>query len=112
MTGTSQSLLQAALGAAVPLWVARIQGELEDGRTSPDILLLRARALSQFLAEHGDDVLYRSKRAGGSSRAFNCLAEGLAIGAVLAPGGVPDFLGDRWVAYAHAGGWEFEELLK
>jgi len=47
-----------------------------------------------MIAEHGDDILFRSKRKGATASAFNALAEGIAI-LSFAPGGVKVF-GGHW----------------
>lgn len=39
----------------------------------------RAERCMAEVAEHGDYILYRSKKRGETARAFNALAEGLAI---------------------------------
>jgi hypothetical protein len=74
----------------VPLWIAEIK------RESWDRLQERARSCSQVLAEKGDIILYRGKKAGESAQAFDRLAEGLACLA-FAPGGVKAF-GNHWQA--------------
>jgi hypothetical protein len=80
----TEALLKATLEAAVPLWIAQL-------RTRPwaDIQA-RAATAAQVIAEKGDVILYKSKTKGESARAFNALAEGLAILA-FAPGGVRAF---------------------
>ena len=45
----------------------------------------KAKEASQFLAEHGDALMYKQK--GKTSKAFNKLAEGIAILSMM-PGGV------------------------
>lgn len=77
-------LLQSALQAAVPLWAellkrqpwAQVQG--------------RAKECGQMIAEHGDHILYRSKKKGETASAFNALAEGIAA-LSFCPGGVTTF---------------------
>lgn len=84
------ALLTSTLAVAVPMWVERIQHYTDEQRTA------RAHELGQVIAEHGDLILYRSKRRGESARNFNALAEGLACLA-YAPGGVT-FAGSHWEA--------------
>jgi hypothetical protein len=81
----NEELLRASLLVAVPLWV------LELGRMSAEDIMSRCRACAAHIAEHGDIILYKSKKGGGSAEAFNRLAEGLAC-LSFAPGGVK-FLG-------------------
>ncbi len=83
-------LLATALAAAVPLWI-------EDLRREPwEHLQKRAHECAQIVAEKGDIILYRSKKAGQTAEAFNALAEGIACLA-FAPGGVTIF-GQHWEA--------------
>jgi hypothetical protein len=76
-----QALLKTSLQAAVPLWVATVRGY------SPDQYRERCQRAVNLIAGKGDLILYRSKKTGGSSEAFNALAEALAI-LSFAPGGV------------------------
>ena len=78
---TSTELLTAALQVAVPMWIHEIRNLSEDGR------MTLARECGQAVAEHGDDILYRSPRKGKTAEAFNQLARGLAC-AAYQPGGV------------------------
>lgn len=73
--------LKAALSAAVPLWIAQFQ-DLPWSQ-----LQAIATEASQQVAEHGDDILFKSKRKGDTAKAFNHLAKGVAVLA-FAPGGV------------------------
>jgi hypothetical protein len=74
-------LLKISLSAAVPLWIERL-------RSVPwDRLEARAREAAQVVAEKGDIIQYRSKKPGETAKAFNALAEGIAILAFV-PGGV------------------------
>jgi hypothetical protein len=88
MSAAAAVHLGTALAAAVPLWIAQLRhcfwAEIQE----------RSRRCSQVVAEQGDVILYRSKKAGGSAAAFNALAEGLACLA-FAPGGVTAF-GNHW----------------
>jgi hypothetical protein len=74
-------LLTAALQVAVPMWIHDIRDWADDER------LTAARGCGQTVAEHGDDILYRSPRKGKTAEAFNALARGLAC-AAYQPGGV------------------------
>jgi hypothetical protein len=79
-------LLTMTLSAAVPLWIDRLKL-----RPLAEVLE-RARECGQFIAEHGDIILYKSSPAevrkfGGTAEAFNRLAEGLAA-LSFCPGGV------------------------
>lgn len=85
---TPADLLPIALEAAVPMWIAKT-ALMTDGQRQE-----RAAELAWVVAEHGDNILYRSRKSGDSAFAFNALAEGLALVA-HAPGGVT-FLGRHW----------------
>lgn len=88
-TVDTRALLLSTLELAVPLWVDRLrQQPLSE-------ILARAPTLSQTIAEHGDDILFKSKRKGDTAKAFNALAESLAALSFM-PGGVT-FLGRTWV---------------
>lgn len=86
----NDELLSWTLMIAVPLWIERLRDLPTEQR------IARARACAQVVAEHGDHVLYRSKRAGETAAAFNALAEGLACLA-FQPGGV-EFAGQHFIA--------------
>lgn len=88
LDGPTAGLLRAALGAAVPLWIEKVRLYSDEYRVE------RAGVSAQVIAEHGDDILYRSPKKGETAMAFNHLAEALAIGA-FAPGGIK-FLGEHW----------------
>jgi len=77
-------LLAIALSSAVPLWIEQLR--------SRDWAYIeqRAKVCSQEIAEHGDNILYRSRKKGETATAFNRLAEGVACLA-FAPGGVTIF---------------------
>ena len=89
---TKRVLLSSTLAIAVPLWIERLRN------ASWEHILLRARECAQHVAEHGDNLLFRSKKKGESAKAFNHLAEGIACLA-FAPGGVKLF-GSHWEAIA------------
>ena len=84
------SLLSSTLSLAVPLWIERLR------RCQWEYIQERAKACADFVAEHGDNLLFRSKKKGDSALAFNHLAEGLAC-LSFAPGGVKIF-GGHWEA--------------
>lgn len=107
------------LEVAVPLWAQRWRGR------PPEQQAARARSLGQFVACHGDRILYRTKGGptrrlpaqepdGGwqtcgrthappdsiipnpsSAECFNALAEGIALMSLLCPGGA-DVFGRHW----------------
>ena len=79
-------LLRTSLEVAVQLWIQLLQAR--PWSTFPN--QARCQVLVALLAEHGDDVLYRSRKRGGSATAFNALAEAIATLA-FAPGGVTAF---------------------
>jgi hypothetical protein len=56
--------------------------------------IARASGLADIIASQGDIILYRGGKKGETAKAFNAMAEGLAIGAYQ-PGGVT-FLGEHW----------------
>ena len=84
------SLLQITLDAAIPCWIMEL-------KLRPwSYLEMRAADASQMIAEKGDVILFRGKKKGETARAFNALAEGIAILAFY-PGGVRIF-NRHWVA--------------
>ncbi len=88
------SLLSSTLSLAVPLWIERLR------RCEWEHVQERAKVCSDHIAEHGDNLMFRSKKKGGTAEAFNCLAEGLAC-LSFAPGGVKVF-GGHWEAVLDA----------
>ena len=87
---TKYTLLSSTLQLAVPLWIERLRG-------APwEHVERRARECSQVIAEHGDNLLFRSKKKGDTAEAFNRLAEGIAC-LSFCPGGVKIF-GEHWEA--------------
>jgi hypothetical protein len=80
----TRDLLTAALGAAVPLTIKDFEVQLEYGRLTVDDLTREAPELGQFIAEHGDNILYRSKKKGETAEAFNKLVRAIAILAIIA----------------------------
>lgn len=81
----SDHLLKVALAAAVPLWIMELQ------KKPLSYLMERKGICAQTIGEKGDIILYKSKRPGRTAEAFNHLAEGMAILAILAKGGVEMF---------------------
>ena len=82
------SLLRASLDCAVPLWIEKIKSNADRWE---DAKGTRRRALCvEIITSNGDNILYRSKKPGGTAEAFNALAEALAI-LSFQPGGV-DFM--------------------
>lgn len=78
---TSNELLIAALEVSVPLRIEELSESSFETRKA------MATEAVKVIAEHGDDILYRSKKKGGSARAFNALTNALAVLAYQ-PGGV------------------------
>jgi hypothetical protein len=80
--------LQIALSAAVPLWI------LEKKKLPLSEVLQRIPYCIQMITEHGDNFLFLSKKKRESAKAFNAVAEAIAI-LSFAPGGVTIF-GNHW----------------
>ena len=88
-------LLHVALQAAVPLWAQELERRKErPGEGFADHLQERAGVCASVVCEHGDHLLFKSKKSGQSAEVFNRLAEGLAC-LSFCPGGVT-FLGIHW----------------
>lgn len=83
-------VMLATLEVAVPLWQMRVRTWSEDQRIE------RGRIVGYIVAEHGDNIMFRGPKKGDTARAFNAMAEGLAI-ASFSPGGVT-FCGRHWEA--------------
>lgn len=81
-----------SLQLAVPMAVVELSRVTDDER------LALAREHGQYIAEHGDDILYRGVH---TREAFAALAKGLAALAYQ-PGGVL-FLGEHWCTEEHEG---------
>lgn len=77
----NDDLLCLTLDVAVPLWIQQIK------KLPFDLKQKRALECSQIIAEKGDIILFKSNKKGETAKAFNCLAEALAILAYL-PNGV------------------------
>lgn len=93
MPDGASELLKISLSAAVPLHIAEM-------KSLPWAEVSRiASEASQFIAEHGDALMYKTK--GVTAKAFNHLAKGLAALSFV-PGGVK-FLGMHFEA-RHEGG--------
>lgn len=84
----SEAVLTGMLEIAVPLWIERLRPLNDEQRRE------RAQACSDVIGEHGDVILYKSKKEGETAEAFNRLAEGVAC-AAFAPGGITVF-GNHW----------------
>lgn len=74
-------LLRMSLSTAVPLWIVEFK------QLPWEKLERIATEASQYIAEHGDDILFKSKKKGDTAKAFNQLAKGVAVLAFV-PGGV------------------------
>jgi hypothetical protein len=85
---STDGLLRTAVCAAIPLWV------MELSRVPLAKLRARAPDLGQIIAEKGDVIQFRGKKPGETAKAFNALAEAVAILSFM-PGGV-SFLGDHY----------------
>lgn len=81
-SAAAEAMLPTALSAAVPLWVSTIYES--GGPTQED--WVRLPQLGQQLAERGDQLLYRSPRAGETAERFNTLAKSLALLSFVAGG--------------------------
>lgn len=86
----TRTLICSTLEVAVPMWIDRLKQQ------PFAVVMARAKDASQTIAEHGDIILYKSKKKGETAKAFNALAEGVAILAFM-PGGVKIF-GGSWIA--------------
>lgn len=89
-----------ALAGILPLGMLVALDEV--GRLSETERMDLAREWGQVIAEHGDDLMYRSKRKGATASAFTGFIRGLAACA-FAPGGVT-WAGRHWcVGSGHQG---------
>lgn len=89
--------LPMALEVAVPLWIERFRDWPAQCRIE------RARECGDFVAIHGDIILYRNRTGEvRTAKGFNRLAEGIALGAYQ-PGGV-GACGLHWCVARHPGG--------
>jgi len=71
------------LSMAVPMWLT------EHADKTTDWLMLRKDICSRTIGEKGDVILYGSKTKGRAGKAFNHLAEGMAILLLITKGPVP-----------------------
>ena len=85
MADFGDSLLMVSLEAAVPLWILEFRDQPSDK------LGQLVAGCGEFIAAHGDDLLFGGEHCGD---AFNALAKSLAVLA-FAPGGVT-FNGRHW----------------
>lgn len=85
---TEPAPLLPALAVAVPMWIETLRLE------SWEHVRARAVACLDIIAEHGDNILYRSVKKGDTAKAFSALAEGIAA-ASFVPGGITVF-GQHW----------------
>ncbi len=81
--------MRMTLQLAVPLWLDERRG------WPPEILQRRARECSAVVAEHGDVLMFKGKKAENAGHAFNHLADGMACALLVADGGM-EFLGAYW----------------
>jgi len=65
----SGDLLTTALAVSVSLWLHKVKHYSQGYRVA------RAHELGQLIAEHGDLILFKSKRRGETAKYFNNLAE-------------------------------------
>ena len=98
-----RALLEATLEAAVPLRI------LELRHASGKERVRLAREASGHIAEHGDLILFRGPRPGGTARAVGWLITGLAC-AAYQPGGVR-FGSRAWCAAHPAHRWAAEDQI-
>jgi len=88
---SDDDVLVASLQAAVPMWMLEL-----GGRPEAELLGL-ARESADIVASKGDVILFRGGKRGETAAAFNALARGLAVMALVCPGGVT-FAGQHWCA--------------
>lgn len=80
------NLLRISLQCAVPLWIIQMEN------WSWERIQCKAKECSEIVAHEGDHILFKSRKPGGSARAFNALAQGIAC-LSFCPGGVDCFGG-------------------
>jgi hypothetical protein len=85
-------LLSISLQAAVPLWAEKLQSD------SWEVLQNKIKEASTVISEHGDEILFKSKKKGETAKYFNIMAEAIAI-LSFCPGGITIF-GSHY-EYAH-----------
>lgn len=108
---TNDGHLEKCLSMAVPMWADELRSKpmewlmlRKDNIKVPKEFarkhdLEEVRSIASLIGERGDTLQYGSKKVGEAGFLFNCLAEGLAILAIICPGGV-DF-GDLHFEYPH-----------
>ena len=82
--------LETMLAVAVPLRIWRLQER--GGPTEADFQ--NGTTLGALIAEKGDLLFHRGKKAGESAGVFNAVAQGIAV-LSFAPGGITLF-GQHW----------------
>lgn len=81
------------MALAVPLWIERLRPQVE---ADPEFLLARTKEIQEIDNGYGvpligsEDILFRSKKPGDTAKAFNLLAESVAL-LSFCPGGVRVF---------------------
>ena len=85
------STLAIALSASVPLAIANLQQMDEEGFSTE---FSKIAEYSQMLAEHCDDLLFRSKKKGETAKMFNMTTKAIALLSFV-NGGITLF-GQHW----------------
>lgn len=80
--------LLSTLHLTVPFWIRDLGGLTDDQRSA------RANRCGRIVAEHGDVLMFGTKKRGQVTEVFNALAEGIAC-AAYQPGGIT-FAGHHW----------------
>ena len=88
-------VLGLTLELAVPLWIERYKE-----RGGPSEVDIRRVQPHRGVTEHGDDILFASKKKGDTANYFNDLAETIAV-LSFTPGGIKAF-GRHWEEKKHA----------
>ena len=87
------SHLSSALSAAVPLWQYDIANKYQTPGAAIAALLERREELQALVGDEA--ILYPVKEKGKTAKAFNAVAEAIALMSIL-PGGVTVF-GQKWI---------------
>lgn len=87
---STNSLIETFLSAAIPLRIEEIQSR--GGPTKEGMETMREYA--KLLGEHGDALLFKSKKKGETAQMTNGLVHAIAT-LPFAPGGIPLF-GQHW----------------
>lgn len=90
-------LLQVSLDAAIPLWQIQISERFASREEAIAYLAEHASGLRELFGS--EDILYKSTKPGDSAKAFNALAEAVALMSLM-PGGVRVF-GRQWIFPEH-----------